>query len=551
MDNQNKTINLPDIISQLENIINVLKNNDLKEATEGIQESVNLLNDLPSPTLPSETSSANIEEPSNDDAQISIGDDLESEPTTEDTPTPTDSISSNSELKNEIESSTNKLPGIETKNSLPDVIDLNQKMQEVDPYDLPPTLENIKDLPPKEEIEPQIIIEKMIGKNAMVDKLYTLQLSEINPPVLDIIIHEIKELESVGLTYNKQEATITGIPLEQGEFEFTIIYSPANDSEHTYNDKVFHLLINPNPRSLWKNIDPPEDEIYQKNHFDFKEEKFYDYSIIAGSQRGRSHAHEGTFRDDDFSIKKISDNTFFIAVADGAGSCKYSRKGSKIACKVAKDTVKKELLEKEKEIIDLAEKFLSDTSNTELGQQLNGIAYQLVGTAVTSARNAILEKAKTKEHQVRDYSTTLLFSIIFKLKDKFFVIAYSIGDGIIAHISDDAIKLLSNPDGGEFAGQTRFLTMSDAVDTVAERLRITSIKNLSGLYLMTDGISDPFFETDANFSKMEKWTALSDDINKNVNFKKENVEAQFGEWLNFWSPGNHDDRTIAFVKSVD
>lgn len=553
MYNQDKTINLPSIISQLENIIDVLNNNDLESTTEGLRSTVNLLQDLPSQSA-AEIPTISEEEQitTNDKSQNSNGDDLESVPAKGEKIIEPSSISFENEKAVKNETSKNEKPKSKTKNSLPDVIDLNQKSKKIDLNDLPPTFENMEALPPKEEIEPTIIIEKMIGKNAMVDKLYSLELSEISPSVDEIIIHEIRGLEEKGLRYNKIESTITGTPVEAGEFEFKIIYAFESDSEQSFEDKTFHLLINPNPRSLWKINEPSADEIYQKPHFDFKKETFYNYSIFAGSQRGRSHAHEGIFRDDHFSIKKLSKNVFFIAVADGAGSCQYSRKGSKIACKVAKDIVKKELEEKEEEIIHLAEKFLSDTSDSEIGKQLNDIGYHLVGKSVTAARNAILEKANSKGHQPKDYSTTLLFSIIFKLKDNFFVFAYSIGDGIIAHVTEDGgIKLLSNPDGGEFAGQTRFLTMSDAVDTIAERLKMTSMENLSGLCLMTDGISDPFFETDANFNKMEKWTSLFNEMNKNVDFKNKNVDVQFGDWLNFWSPGNHDDRTIVIVKSVE
>ena len=148
---------------------------------------------------------------------------------------------------------------------------------------------------------------------------------------------------------------------------------------------------------MWKNIDPPADEIYPKDHFDFKKKKFYGYSIFAGSQRGRSHAHEGTFRDDDFRIKELSENVFFIAVSDGAGSCKYSREGSKIACKVSRNTVKKELEEKENEFIQIAEQFLSNTANAEFEKQLSTMAYHLVGECCYYRKKCHFGKSKRGE----------------------------------------------------------------------------------------------------------------------------------------------------------
>ena len=67
--------------------------------------------------------------------------------------------------------------------------------------------------------------------------------------------------------------------------------------------------------------------------------------------------------------------------------------------------------------------------------------------------------------------------------------------------------------------------------------------------LMTDGISDPFFETDANVNRIEKWNDLWDSINAEVELTDDNSESQYQllKWLDFWSPGNHDDRTIAIL----
>ena len=64
-----------------------------------------------------------------------------------------------------------------------------------------------------------------------------------------------------------------------------------------------------------------------------------------------------------------------------------------------------------------------------------------------------------------------------------------------------------------------------------------------------DGISDPKFETDANLNKIEKWNDLWENIGKEVELADDNSESQYQllKWLDFWSPGNHDDRTIAIL----
>jgi hypothetical protein len=87
------------------------------------------------------------------------------------------------------------------------------------------------------------------------------------------------------------------------------------------------------------------------------------------------------------------------------------------------------------------------------------------------------------------------------------------------------------------------------------RIRFEIIEDFTALILLTDGVADPKFETDANLNKIEKWDELWYDLNGNnedkikVDFSKDNkqIADQLLEWLNFWSKGNHDDRTIAIL----
>jgi hypothetical protein len=66
---------------------------------------------------------------------------------------------------------------------------------------------------------------------------------------------------------------------------------------------------------------------------------------------------------------------------------------------------------------------------------------------------------------------------------------------------------------------------------------------------MTDGVTDPKLETENNLKDIAKWNLLWQDIEKEVNFDKENLntDKELLKWLEFWSPGNHDDRTIAIL----
>ena len=69
-------------------------------------------------------------------------------------------------------------------------------------------------------------------------------------------------------------------------------------------------------------------------------------------------------------------------------------------------------------------------------------------------------------------------------------------------------------------------------------------------FLMTDGVSDPMFETDANLCNPDKWDALWNNLRESgveLTDDNETSKDQLLNWLDFWSPGNHDDRTIAIL----
>ena len=83
------------------------------------------------------------------------------------------------------------------------------------------------------------------------------------------------------------------------------------------------------------------------------------------------------------------------------------------------------------------------------------------------------------------------------------------------------------------------------------------VPDFTALFLMTDGVSDPMFETDKNLNDFAKWEEFYNTLKKGfpedeiagVNLSDDNEESknELLKWLDFWSPGNHDDRTIAIL----
>lgn len=106
------------------------------------------------------------------------------------------------------------------------------------------------------------------------------------------------------------------------------------------------------------------------------------------------------------------------------------------------------------------------------------------------------------------------------------------------------------PEGGEFAGETLFLNKAFLFgQDFAKRVRIGRFEDVNALILMTDGVSDPKFETDSGLADAAKWDAFWDEIRPLIDGSAGDAakERVLTDWLEFFSPGHHDDRTVAVL----
>jgi serine/threonine protein phosphatase PrpC len=380
-------------------------------------------------------------------------------------------------------------------------------------------------------------------------------------PVDNIAEVSFEHLENIGLHYSPQENKINGKPTAAGDHKITMQIKLKDWTQ----GKSLMLTINPDPKSLWTNEPTPLDIEYYKKDSDYDfvmgksmiKEEIPRKDMVAASQRGRSHAIEAKPRDDDFALYFDEQTQWYImAVADGAGSAKFSREGARIAVNTAVEVCKTQL---QPECIgDLLEEQIKLYWNKKNEERRDAyeFLYQVVGGAAHEARKKIAAEAQKMQRQIKEYSTTLLLTICKKFDFGWFVGAWWVGDGGIGIYRKDAgeVKIMGEPDGGEFAGQTRFLTMSEIFKDRA-RTKFEIVEDFTAIILMTDGVTDPKFETDANLNRIEKWHELWEDLQGNnednlaVKFSDDNQQTaeQLLKWLDFWSKGNHDDRTIAIL----
>lgn len=364
------------------------------------------------------------------------------------------------------------------------------------------------------------------------------------------------------------EYTLRGKPLQAGDFTLRLRYTTVEGEGESALD--LPIAFNPDPRTLWNNVPTNPDIAYYKPDSEKEyvkveagEDGVPKKDMVAASQRGRSHAHEGRPRDDHFTLYHCRDSDWYImAVADGAGSAKYSRKGSEVACKTVVEHCKSELIDNP-EFEAAIRAYEADRENTEKRTDVTRRVIDIIYKGAVNAHNAVKRVADASEEgRLKDFATTLMFAICKRYDFGWFIASFWVGDGAMCIYDAEAktAKLLGTPDEGEFSGQTRFLTMPEIFhdkDVVSKRLRMAIVPDFTALYLMSDGVSDPMFETDRNLNDFSRWEAFHERLLKGfpddgiagVDLTDDNEKAadQLLGWLDFWSPGNHDDRTIAIL----
>lgn len=404
--------------------------------------------------------------------------------------------------------------------------------------------------------------------NGTVKKDYSVSFELPTDKISDIELIGAEELGLVLAVGEDGRCSLSGKPKTAGDFSLKLRYRTVEGEPAS--ELAIPVAFNPNPRDLWKNIPTDTGIPYYKPDCDnayIKVESAADGTpkkdIVAASQRGRSHAQEGKARDDHFSLFHCDESDWYIiAVADGAGSAKYSRKGSEVACQTVIDHCKSLLLDNPDFEASIRE-YEAERENQEKRTNVTRYVIDIIYKGAMKAHEAVKKVSEANEEaKLKDFATTLMFAICKKYDFGWFIASFWVGDGAMClfDAENKTAKLLGTPDEGEFSGQTRFLTMPEIFrdpEVVAKRLRMAIVPDFTALFLMSDGISDPMFETDKNLNDYAKWEEFYNNLQNGfpedeiggVDLSDDNEASkdQLLRWLDFWSPGNHDDRTIAIL----
>ena len=399
--------------------------------------------------------------------------------------------------------------------------------------------------------------------NAMAGKHYSFKF---NPKELnwldDIVQYQFENLEEHGLYLNIKDEVLEGKPSQSGDFKLLFKFRVNGEADDSLlHEKIINFVVNPDPKSLWKNLPSDETDPYWKVDNVEEYAQLGDKNIVVSSKRGRSHANVGSFRDDDYAFKHLESSGWsVVAVADGAGSAKFARQGSKIVCDKIIAYFEEKMTEDVSATFDeIIKNYQQDTENEDFKKTFYELRYSYLCGAAFAAHKALEVFSTIKEVNIKDFHSTLIFSLFKKYDFGYVILTFGVGDCPIAVVNSDMsdMKLMNWLDVGEFGGGTRFITMQEIFQhqNFATRQNFHIIEDFKYLVLMTDGIYDAKFVVEANLEKLSEWQGFFDDLDgQNTEDSKvvfsadnENIAKQLSEWMDFWSPGNHDDRTLAVI----
>lgn len=373
--------------------------------------------------------------------------------------------------------------------------------------------------------------------------------------------------------FDSKEANVS-VSVSDGSLHFTPMQPGEVRVQLPYNGgKVvtFCMTVNPDPWSLWEVNQPAETDIVfdhdrirlDTNHKNLISENLTHFKVLGASRRGRSHERAGTFRDDDMGYwADVKTGRYLYIVADGAGSAKFSREGSRLAVEYVKAHANEKLTE-----AAWAEDGAFPKKTGKIGLALLQLAYGAMASI-----DSIAKADPEKKWEIRDFNTTLLLAAVNRSTDgSLRIVTFSIGDGAIATFNGESPELLCTPDGGEFSGGTYFLTTrsiwakvhNDPASFYNARVHVKCVSVEEAkhfmLFLMTDGISDPWFETDAGLKDKQKWNRFVNELTQqgdnnaglDLNDSPGDNAEKLWKWLYFKIPGNHDDRTLIMAYTTD
>lgn len=186
------------------------------------------------------------------------------------------------------------------------------------------------------------------------------------------------------------------------------------------------------------------------------------WHVIGASVQGRSHQEKDSLCQDAHSYRVLPGGVVLVAVADGAGSADRSHESAECAVTGAIASLRTMLAE---------------------GLPQNDVGWQAQMTeAFRQTRQAVAQLAEAEETIPRAFATTLTCAVT---SGEWLAVG-QIGDGVVvARGEDGELFAATQPQRGEYANETFFLTMEEALQQIEVRVYHQPVR---ALVLLTDGL---------------------------------------------------------------
>ncbi len=265
-----------------------------------------------------------------------------------------------------------------------------------------------------------------------------------------------------------------------------------------------------------------EDMYYFPEEYTLSIDGVAGYRLVAASHRGKTHAHQGTFREDAVALGTTA-HWNIMAVGDGAGTADLARVGSNMAVRRAVDAMK--------------DAMPAAPTAEDVGRA--------IWAGLRSAYHAIKSFASDNSVAVGDLSTTLQLLIHWPQDNGCLLGVAHIGDGIVtAETRDGQYYLLTDPDTDpDDSSRTLFLT-SGPLKQWMERTKVYQFDEpLDIVCLMTDGLSgdlEPYAELlHTNLFEALRYRVLC--------YPTRQREQALLSLISYDRRGSFDDRTLAVL----
>ncbi len=265
-----------------------------------------------------------------------------------------------------------------------------------------------------------------------------------------------------------------------------------------------------------------QDAYYYPEQYTASMEGVAGYRLTAASHRGKTHAHQGTFREDAVALG-ATNHWNIMAVADGAGTADLARIGSNTAVTRA--------------VAAMKEAMPATPAAEDVGRA--------IWAGLKSAYQAIKAFAAENSVSASDLSTTLQLLIHWPQANGCLLGVAHIGDGIVtAETLDGQYYLLTEPDTDpDDSSRTLFLT-SGPLKQWMERTKVYQFDEpLDIVCLMTDGLSGDL-EPYAELLHTNLFEALR---NRVLCYPLPRREQALLSLISYDRRGSFDDRTLAVL----